>query len=150
LVSIRVGLAPVEGHVEFGGPNYPLDEFAMTDLHRLIPEIHAGAAGGSPDDWHELDAVTADDGHTAVLVGRFAANTAPRGDSADPARTGWHTGSGDSTPAFRYLPFTSPCPQESSDGPAGCGSETRNLQSEQAQRRVIERVAAGCGDQPRG
>jgi hypothetical protein len=68
LVSIRVGLAPVEGHVELAGPNYPLDEFAVTDLPRLLPEIHAAATGGSPDDWHELDAVRAEDGHTAVLV----------------------------------------------------------------------------------
>jgi hypothetical protein len=67
LVSFSLGLAPVEGDVELAGPNYPLDEFAMTDLSRLLPEIHAAAAGGSLDDWHELDAVRADDGHTAVL-----------------------------------------------------------------------------------
>jgi hypothetical protein len=58
----------VEGDVEFADPDYPLDEFAMTDLPRLTPEIHAAAAGWSPDDWHELDAVRAEDGHTAVLV----------------------------------------------------------------------------------
>ena len=57
----------MEGDVEIAGPK-PLDGLAMTDLPRLLREVRAAAAGGSPDDWHELDAVMADEGHTAVLV----------------------------------------------------------------------------------
>ncbi len=58
----------VEGEAELAGPDDPLDGFAMTDLPRLLREVYAAAAGGSPDDWQELDGIMADEGHTAVLV----------------------------------------------------------------------------------
>ena len=58
----------VEGDAELAGPHDPLHGLAMSDLPSLLREIYAAAAGGSPDDWQELDAVMAEEGHTAVLV----------------------------------------------------------------------------------
>ena len=58
----------VEDDVELAGPEDPLRGFAIVDLPQLLREIYASAAGGSPDDWRELDAVMAEEGHTAVLL----------------------------------------------------------------------------------
>jgi len=37
-------------------------------LPRLLREIYAAAAGGTADDWAELDEVMAAERHTAVLI----------------------------------------------------------------------------------
>jgi PPOX class probable F420-dependent enzyme len=58
----------VEGDAELAGPDDPLQGFAMTGLPRLLREVYAAAAGGSPDDWQELDTVMAAEGHAAVVV----------------------------------------------------------------------------------
>ena len=58
----------VEGDAELAGPDDPLDGFDLSDLPRLLREIYATAAGGTPDDWAQLDEAMTSERHTAVLV----------------------------------------------------------------------------------
>jgi PPOX class probable F420-dependent enzyme len=60
--------AAVEGGVELAGPDDRLVGFDANDLPRLLREIYAAAAGGTADDWAELDEVMAAERHTAVLI----------------------------------------------------------------------------------
>jgi hypothetical protein len=50
------------------GPDDPLDGFDPSDLPRLLREVYATAAGGTPDDWAQLDEAMTSERHTAVLV----------------------------------------------------------------------------------
>lgn len=58
----------VEGKAELAGPRDSLEGLATDDVPGLLRMVYAGAVGGSPDDWAELDASMAAEGHTAVLV----------------------------------------------------------------------------------
>jgi hypothetical protein len=58
----------VEGKAELVGPDDPPSGLVDDDLPSLLRVIYAAAVGGSPNDWKQLDAVMAAEGHTAVLV----------------------------------------------------------------------------------
>ena len=58
----------VEGDVDLAGPDDRLVGFDASNLSRLLREIYATAAGGTADDWAELDEVIAAERHTAVLI----------------------------------------------------------------------------------
>jgi len=58
----------VEGKAELAGPRDSLEGLATDDVPGLLRMVYAAAVGGSPDDWAELDASMAAEGHTAVLV----------------------------------------------------------------------------------
>jgi len=58
----------VEGNVDLAGPDDRLVGFDPSGLPRLLREIYAAAAGGTADDWAELDEVMAAERHTAVLI----------------------------------------------------------------------------------
>jgi PPOX class probable F420-dependent enzyme len=58
----------VEGDAQLVGPNDALDGITAEALPPLIRSIYAAAVGGTPDDWADLDASIADEGHTAVLI----------------------------------------------------------------------------------
>jgi len=60
--------AAVEGDARLAGPDDRLEGLDPADLPRLLRDIYAAAAGGSSDDWTELDQVMATERHTAVLV----------------------------------------------------------------------------------
>ena len=58
----------VEGEAELAGPDDLLEGLEPGEVPRLLREGYAAAAGGTADDWAELDQVMADERHTAVLV----------------------------------------------------------------------------------
>lgn len=58
----------VDGHSELVGPQDSLDGFNPDDLPLLIRAAYAASAGGSPEEWADLDDEIAEEGHTAVLV----------------------------------------------------------------------------------
>lgn len=58
----------VEGTVELAGPVDPLEGIRPDDVPQLLRTVYAAAVGGGADDWAELDATMAAEGHTAVLV----------------------------------------------------------------------------------
>jgi hypothetical protein len=58
----------VEGDAELAGPEDSLEGFSAINLPKLLRSIYAAAVGGNPDDWRDLDAQMASEGHTAVLV----------------------------------------------------------------------------------
>ena len=58
----------VEGRAELAGPLDSLEGLASGDVPRLLRMVYAAAVGGDQDDWAELDASMAAEGHTAVLV----------------------------------------------------------------------------------
>ncbi len=58
----------VEGDADLAGPDDALEGFDSSGLPRLLREVYAAAAGGTADDWAELDEVMAAERHTAVLV----------------------------------------------------------------------------------
>jgi hypothetical protein len=67
----------VEGKAELIGPDDSYSGLVDDDLPRLLREIYAAAVGGSPNDWKELDAVMAAEGHTGVLVRPIRCYSAP-------------------------------------------------------------------------
>jgi hypothetical protein len=58
----------VEGDAELAGPDDPLDGYDAGQIPRLLREVYAAAAGGTAEDWTELDDAMASERHTAVLV----------------------------------------------------------------------------------
>ena len=58
----------VEGDVELVGPRDAADGVEPDDLPRLLRTVYAAAVGGTEDQWAELDALMAAEGHTAVLI----------------------------------------------------------------------------------
>src|SRR5438552_18128250 len=58
----------VEGDAELAGASDPLEGVELGDVPRLLRTVYAAAVGGSEDEWADLDAVMAAEGHTAVLV----------------------------------------------------------------------------------
>lgn len=58
----------VEGVAELAGPDDLLRGMDPLAMPRLLREVYAAAAGGSPDAWAELDVVFAAERHTAVVV----------------------------------------------------------------------------------
>lgn len=58
----------VEGEADLAGPDDLLEGLEPGHVPRLLREFYAAAAGGTADDWAELDQVMADERHTAVLV----------------------------------------------------------------------------------
>jgi PPOX class probable F420-dependent enzyme len=58
----------VEGDAELAGPHDSLEGFDADDIPRLLREVYAAAAGGTPEDWARLDEAMAAERHTAVLV----------------------------------------------------------------------------------
>jgi PPOX class probable F420-dependent enzyme len=58
----------VEGDAHLAGPDDPLEGLDPADVPRVLRDIYAAAAGGTTDEWAELDAVLAVERHTAVLV----------------------------------------------------------------------------------
>jgi hypothetical protein len=68
----------VEGDAELAGPEDALVGFAGADLPQLIRRVYAAAVGGAEDEWAELDAVTDDEHHTAVLVRPVRVYSNPR------------------------------------------------------------------------
>jgi hypothetical protein len=61
--------AAVEGDARLAGPDDHLEGLDPANVPRLLRDIYAAAAGGSSDDWVELDDAMATERHTAVLVG---------------------------------------------------------------------------------
>ena len=70
----------VEGPAELAGPLDPLPGLANESVRLLLRTVYAAAVGGSSDDWAELDASMAAEGHTAVLV--QVVRVYPAGDTA--------------------------------------------------------------------
>jgi hypothetical protein len=70
----------VEGPAELAGPLDPLPGLANESVRLLLRAVYAAAVGGSSDDWAELDASMAAEGHTAVLV--QVVRVYPAGDTA--------------------------------------------------------------------
>ena len=70
----------VEGPAELAGPLDPLPGLANESVGLLLRTVYAAAVGGSSDDWAELDASMAAEGHTAVLV--QVVRVYPAGDTA--------------------------------------------------------------------
>lgn len=70
----------VEGPGELAGPLDPLPGLANESVRLLLRTVYAAAVGGSSDDWAELDASMAAEGHTAVLV--QVVRVYPAGDTA--------------------------------------------------------------------
>ena len=58
----------VEGDAELAGVNDRLEGVDPHEVPRLLRTVYAAAVGGTEDQWAELDAVMAAEGHTAVLV----------------------------------------------------------------------------------
>jgi hypothetical protein len=58
----------VEGRAELAGPDDRLAGLPNGSMAGLLRTVYAAAAGGSPDDWAELDQSIAAERHTAVLV----------------------------------------------------------------------------------
>jgi PPOX class probable F420-dependent enzyme len=58
----------VEGNAELAGPDDDLEGLHADEMPRLVREVYAAAAGGVPDDWHDLDEVIAAERHTVVLL----------------------------------------------------------------------------------
>ena len=58
----------VEGDAELAGPDDVLEGLEERDVPQVLREVYAAAVGGTSEDWAELDAVMADERHTAVLV----------------------------------------------------------------------------------
>ena len=58
----------VEGTADLAGPDDLLAGMQPGDLPRLLREVYAAAAGGTADDWADLDDTIAAERHTAVLV----------------------------------------------------------------------------------
>ncbi len=69
----------VEGVAELAGPDDNFERFERNDLSRLLRTVYAAAAGGTQDDWAELDEVIAAEGHTAVLVRPLRVYSNPSG-----------------------------------------------------------------------
>lgn len=51
-------------------------------LPRLLREIYAAAAGGSPDEWIPLDAAMREERHVAVLIRPVRIYSSPHGSGA--------------------------------------------------------------------
>jgi hypothetical protein len=58
----------VEGIADLAGPDDPLAGLQHGDVTALVRALYAAAVGGTVDDWAELDAMFAEERHTAVLV----------------------------------------------------------------------------------
>jgi PPOX class probable F420-dependent enzyme len=56
----------VEGDAELVGPDDPLE--GVDDIPKVLRAVYAAAAGGTEEDWRELDAPMAAERHTAVLI----------------------------------------------------------------------------------
>lgn len=74
--------ATVEGTVQLAGPDDHLEGFDLNELPRLLPEIYAAAAGGSPDEWVPLDAVMREERHVAALILPVRIYSSPFGSGA--------------------------------------------------------------------
>jgi len=58
----------VEGDADLAGPDDALDGLDPSAVPGLLRDVYAAAAGGTHDDWAELDGVMAAERHTAVLA----------------------------------------------------------------------------------
>ena len=68
----------VEGDAELAGPDDRLVGLDPGEVPRLLRRVYAAAVGGTEDDWAELDATMAAEGHTAVVIRPSRIYSSPR------------------------------------------------------------------------